>query len=222
MQKDTLKNQFELLSEEVIEKVARKYKESFNPENIETPIFILLLGPSAVGKSTVINKLLEIYPDKLEYVTPYTTRPLREGEKNKISIDRDKFIEMEKKREFVVVNNLYNVKYGTPKKLIYKIIKEGKIPVLDFPLERIDSIKSSSYELFTIYLFPQNGIILENRIIKERGEAIRVDEGMRELAYLLELKGIDERVNYSIINYENRIENTISDFEEIIDKLINI
>ena len=129
---------------------------------------------------------------------------------------------MEKKREFVVVNNLYNVKYGTPKKLIYKIIKEGKIPVLDFPLERIDSIKSSSYELFTIYLFPQNGIILQNRIIKERGEAIRVDEGMRELAYLLELKGIDERVNYSIINYENRIENTISDFEEIIDKLINI
>ena len=221
MQKDTLKNKFELFSEEVIEKVARKYRESFNPENIETPIFILILGPSAVGKSTVINKLLEIYPDKLEYVTPYTTRSLRKGEENKISIDMDKFIEMEEKREFVVVNNLYNIKYGTPKKLIHKIIKDGKIPILDFPLDRIDAIKNSSYGLFTIYLFPQNGIILENRIIKERGEAIRVDEGMRELAYLLELKDTDERINYSIVNYENRIENTISYFEEIIDKFIN-
>ena len=42
--------------------------------------FLLLLGVSGVGKSTIIRKLLAM-DERFVYISPYITRQLREGER---------------------------------------------------------------------------------------------------------------------------------------------
>ena len=41
---------------------------------------LMILGPSAVGKDTMINRLKKKYPDAVHKLPSYTTRPKREGE----------------------------------------------------------------------------------------------------------------------------------------------
>ena len=42
---------------------------------------LIILGPSGVGKDTIINMLLKKYPDIFYKLPSYTTRPKRKGEK---------------------------------------------------------------------------------------------------------------------------------------------
>lgn len=75
--------------------------------------FTLLLGPSTVGKSTLIRAMNAASGDRFKYISPFTTRPLREGEQDKISVSDEEFDEMQLSGVFVYVNPLYGVRYGT-------------------------------------------------------------------------------------------------------------
>ena len=66
---------------------------------------IIIVGPSGVGKSTLIKELTNKYPDSFGFSVSYTTRQPREGEKHGVNyfyitkeefqamIDKDDFIE---------------------------------------------------------------------------------------------------------------------------------
>ena len=43
---------------------------------------ICICGPSGVGKGTLINMLIERYPDIFGFSVSHTTRPPRPGEEN--------------------------------------------------------------------------------------------------------------------------------------------
>ena len=50
--------------------------------------FIIISGPSGVGKNTIINELLKVCNknnEKIIYSISYTTRKKREGEKNGVN-----------------------------------------------------------------------------------------------------------------------------------------
>jgi guanylate kinase len=52
------------------------------------------VGPSGVGKSTLIKSLTDKYPDKFGFSVSYTTRASREGEvhgKNYYFISKEEF-----------------------------------------------------------------------------------------------------------------------------------
>jgi guanylate kinase len=99
--------------------------------------FLLLLGPSGVGKSTIIEELCRI-DKRFVYISPYTTRPLREGEKNKISISGEQMDEMWSRRELLVINKLYGIRYATPRLPIEEALASEGFPVLDWPVSRIE------------------------------------------------------------------------------------
>ncbi|MBU4010588.1 MAG: guanylate kinase, partial [Proteobacteria bacterium] len=50
--------------------------------------FLLLLGVSGVGKSTLIRELKRL-DERFIYISPYMTRPLREGESDKIEVSNE-------------------------------------------------------------------------------------------------------------------------------------
>jgi len=75
---------------------------------------LLLLGPSGVGKSTIIKDMLA-RDRRFVYVTPYMTRPLRKGETDKISISDAELDTMIAGNQFWSVNTLYGVRYASPK-----------------------------------------------------------------------------------------------------------
>jgi len=65
--------------------------------------FLLLLGVSGVGKSTIIEALRKI-DNRFVYISPYITRMLRDGEKDKIFVADSAMDETNKRGEFLVVN----------------------------------------------------------------------------------------------------------------------
>ena len=46
---------------------------------------MIIVGPSGVGKSTLIKKLTDKYPNKFGFSVSYTTRAMREGEKHGVN-----------------------------------------------------------------------------------------------------------------------------------------
>ena len=66
-----------------------------------------IMGKSASGKDTIYKELIEKMP-KFHSIVPYTTRPMREGEKDGVEyffVDQERFDEMmdeEKSSSFVL------------------------------------------------------------------------------------------------------------------------
>lgn len=66
-----------------------------------------IMGKSASGKDTIYKELIEKMP-KFHSIVPYTTRPMREGEKDGVEyffVDQERFDEMmdeEKTSSFVL------------------------------------------------------------------------------------------------------------------------
>lgn len=131
--------------------------------------FLLLLGPSGVGKSTVINELLSL-DEKFIYISPYMTRPLRVGEKNKIPISEAKMAEMESQGKFLKVNTLFGgIKYGTPMQPIVEALRFGNYPVLDWPIQQIDIMEKTFPEaVFSVYLEPPSMEVLLQRMASDK------------------------------------------------------
>jgi len=63
-------------------------------ENSKAIKVLVIVGPSGVGKGTLINKLKEEFEDKFSFKISHTTRHIREGEeegKNYYYISKEEF-----------------------------------------------------------------------------------------------------------------------------------
>ena len=129
--------------------------------------FLLLLGPSGVGKSTIIEELCRI-DNRFVYISPYMTRPLREGEKNKISISGEQMDEMWSRGELLVINELYGIRYATPRLPIAEALAGGSFPVLDWPVSRIEVMTQAFPDrLHVVYVSPPSIEALRQRLAKD-------------------------------------------------------
>mmetsp|Transcript_39599 Transcript_39599/g.29240 ORF Transcript_39599/g.29240 Transcript_39599/m.29240 type:complete len:161 (+) Transcript_39599:194-676(+) len=87
-----------------------QYFLSLNAMNVEPPIqpsaykSLVVVGPSGVGKGTLIRFLTEKYPDKFGFSVSYTTRAIRPGEAPGVNyhyVSQDQFKHKIDKNEFV-------------------------------------------------------------------------------------------------------------------------
>lgn len=166
--------------------------------------FLLLLGPSGVGKSTIINQLKDL-DNRFVYISPYTTRQLRNSEKDKISIPDETMDKMDQEGKFLVINNLYGIRYATPRLPITEALDEQKFPVLDWPINKIDiMLQSFPNKLTTVYVSPPNLDELKHRIEKDG----RDSDGSRFESAKTELQKywsgeFDQFCDYKVVNYTN-------------------
>jgi len=145
--------------------------------------FLLLLGPSGVGKSSIINELRQL-DSKFSYVSPYITRPLRPGEKDKISVSDLVMDKMNKQGEFLAINDLYGIRYATPRLPITQALEEGGFPVLDWPISKLDIIKEAfPGRLLTAYIEPPSLLELKDRLGRDNRDIDnhRFEEAVVEL-----------------------------------------
>lgn len=129
--------------------------------------FLLLLGPSGVGKSSVIEELIRL-DRRFVYISPFITRSLREGEKNKIPISNEEMDKMWKRGELLVINELYGIRYATPRLPIAQALAEGNFPVLDWPVSRIEVMTQAfPDQLHIVYVLPPSIEALQRRLAKD-------------------------------------------------------
>lgn len=129
--------------------------------------FLLLLGPSGVGKSTIIRRLC-VRDSRFVYISPYVTRSLREGEMDKIPISDQLMDEMEARGEFLVINKLYEIRYATPRRPIERALVEKRFPILDWPVNHMDVVQSAfPHQLFVVYISPPSQETLRGRLAND-------------------------------------------------------
>ena len=86
---------------------------------------LIIVGPSGVGKSTLISKLTELHKDSFGFSVSYTTRKMREGEKHGVNyfyISVEEFKGMIEKDQFVEWFEVHGNFYGTSKTYIQELM----------------------------------------------------------------------------------------------------
>ena len=76
------------------------------------------MGPSGVGKSTLIKLLMKKHPNKFQFSVSHTTRKPREGEKHGVNyyyIEKNEFQKMVAADGFVEHCEVHGNMYGTSK-----------------------------------------------------------------------------------------------------------
>ena len=85
-----------------------------------------IMGKSSTGKDTIYKKLLDKYPEELRQVVMYTTRPIREEEKDGVTYNfvTEDYYNNAKEQGLIIESRAYNTVHGIWR---YFTVNDGKI-----------------------------------------------------------------------------------------------
>jgi guanylate kinase len=139
----------------------------------------VIAGPSGVGKGTLINLLLQQFPDTFGFSVSHTTRAPRPGEVDGVAyhfrskedtqreIDEGKFIEYA---------HVHGNIYGTSKRSVARVQEEGKICILDIDIQGVQLVKQAGLQCKFLFIAPPSMAELEARL---RGRGTESEDKVR-------------------------------------------
>jgi len=181
-----------------------------------TPLFIVISGPSGVGKDAVLDAMRRMrYP--LYFAVTATTRPQRQGETDGGDyhfVSKSEFDRMIEKRELLEWANVYGNLYGVPKRQVQESLAEGLDVVVKVDVQGAATIKNTLPEAVFIFVAPPSMSDLEKRL-KQRKTESGVDLELRMKAAQEEMGSLP-LFDYVVVNHEGRVELAVSQIESIV------
>ena len=171
--------------------------------------YLIINGPSGVGKGTIISELKSRYPDMFQFSVSHTSRKPRDGEIDKEHyhyVNEQTFLKMIESHELIEHTHIYGNYYGTSYKALQDI-DEGKICILDLDEQGIKNCKKLELEGLYIYIAPPSIDELENRL-RGRNSEREEDVKLRML----------NATNMDIMLYDKVIHN--GDLDDTIEKIM--
>ena len=132
---------------------------------------IVMSGPSGGGKSTLLTRMMNEFPDCFAFSVSHTTRNPRPGEKegkDYFYVTRPVFEKMIEDGGFLEHAEFSGNRYGTSKKAVELIQKTGKICVLDVEVNGVKNIKKTNLNARYVFVKPPSMDVLIKRL-KSRG-----------------------------------------------------
>lgn len=182
-------------------------------------LFFLLLGPSGVGKGTVMNMLKQHHPEFV-YPRSVTTRPMRSGEKEGdmyyfiLPEQFDRYIEQDKLLEWAWVHGTQ--RYGVLKAEVVAALNEGKTVLREVDVAGYHSILRTEVkdQVIAIFIMPTSLENLKERIVRrspidENELAARLDDVAREIE-------AGKSCDYHVVSHENHQKEVYEEIERII------
>lgn len=149
-------------------------------------IFFVVTGPSGVGKTTVMERLLD-RDDRLTYSISHTTREARPDEtheKDYYFVGESEFENLRDKDGFLEWAKVYGDYYGTSRQEVAKIRKKGLDPFLDIDVQGAAQLRNDpELEAVFIFLAPPSLEELERRIT---GRGVESSETIRKRLHVAE------------------------------------
>ncbi len=181
--------------------------------------FIVISGPSGVGKGTICNILLSKKENNLSYSISMTTRKKRIYEKNGVDYyftSRDNFKKRILNNEFLEYN-LYNKEYyGTLKTEVLDKINKGINVISELDVNGAKKIKNNFKDCILIYITAPNIEELRRRLIK-RGTENKEEIEQRLKIAIYEEK---EKINYDYVIMNDNLEIAIEKIQIIIKNFL--
>lgn len=169
--------------------------------------FLLLLGPSGVGKSSIIDELYRV-DSRFRYISPFTTRELRKGETNKVHIEEEQMDAMAEKGAFLTINQIYGIRYATPKDSVLEELRNENFPIIDWPVNRMEVMHEAfPGQIYAVYILPPSKQILAERLRVDGRDTTgeRLQKGVEELnAY--ENSEYEGLYDFAIISEDSQLE----------------
>jgi guanylate kinase len=178
--------------------------------------FLIIVGPSAVGKTTVVDRLLALVPSAVRLVTT-TSRPPRPGEvdgRDYHFVSRDEFVAKRDNGEFLEWNEFCGYFYGSSKVVLdgLRASHLAVFAVLDVNGAR--AAKAAAPDSVTIFIRPDSMRELERRLVQ------RPDCDPTQLAKRIN-RAVEEMVlatafDYVVTNRDGHLDEAVQEIKDIV------
>lgn len=185
---------------------------------------MVICGPSGAGKGTIIEKLMDKFPDSLALSVSHTTRQPRPGEvegvhyhfvkREKMAADISAQQDNMRPRKFLEYAEVHTNLYGTSLKAVQNIWSKGKLAILDVDTKGVEQIRESRSVLAKyIFIVPPTLEELQRRLTSRGTEtpeqvAMRMRNAQAQLLFaeqnakiwdlVLENGNLDQSVDYLV------------------------
>ena len=170
-------------------------------------IFIVVAGPSGVGKTTLCTELIHQIPE-IKFSVSYTTRPPRTFEvhgKDYFFIPEKKFRERIKKGEFAEWTEKYGFLYGTSRETMTEYLKRDSDLILAVDTHGARTLKVGYPGGIFVFILPPSLKVLKERLMyrgaeKKAGLEKRFNNAVEE---------IKETIWYDYIILNDRLDSAV-------------
>ncbi len=144
--------------------LGRQTRDSHAPRR---GLLVVVAGPTAVGKGTVVARIRETHPD-VKFSISATTRPPRPGEVDGehylfvTEAEFDQLVETNQLLEWAVVHGQH--RYGTPRGPIDAALNGGSSIILEIDIQGARQVKNAMPEALLVFLLPPSWDELVRRL----------------------------------------------------------
>lgn len=181
------------------------------------PLFVIISGPSGVGKDAAIQTLRR-RDLNLHVIVTATDRKARESEVDGVDyffVTTERFEEMIRNNELIEHSLVYTDYKGIPRQQVVDAFASGKDAVIRVDVQGAEKLRKIFPEAVTIFLVPHDYdewcLRLRNRKTEtEESFVKRVDQARVEMTHL-------ERFDYVVVNAHERLEEAVDMIVAIMD-----
>jgi guanylate kinase len=171
-----------------------------SPSSPDLGRLIVVSGPSGVGKSTIVERLVERLP--LEFSVSATTRTPRPGEVDGTEyhfVTREVFETMISLHELLEWAEYNGNLYGTPRRPVLEILEAGRDVLLEIEVQGAAQVKRSYPSAMAIFVAPPDRDTLERRL-RGRGDTDAAEVAGRLVIAEEELAMAAELFDHIVVN----------------------
>ena len=179
---------------------------------------LVVVGPSGVGKDTLMQKVFDKYPNVFKKGVTHTSRKMRNGEKegyNYYYVTEEEFLKMKDEDKFVEFNYYNKNYYGLSKMELKNQTNGDKILYVIIDINGAKNVNKAKIPANYVAILPPNEETLNERLKGRGTESEDVIKGRLETAKT-ELREIEkcEFFNHKVFN--NDLDKAVLDMEQFL------
>ena len=176
-------------------------------------LLMVVSGPSGAGKGTVLSAVCQ--DEGVYYSVSATTRPMRPGEVDGVNyhfISQGEFEEMIEADSFLEHAEYCGHYYGTPLKIVGKMLQDGKAVILEIEVQGALQIRERAKDAVLVFLTPSTRDELRRRLKKRGSEG----EEQIENRLLVVSRELEQLEQYDYIVRNDKLEDAVEELRAII------